>query len=714
MLATQTVLQYNGVRLQNVQTVEFVQTPAHDPSGQYIYTTTRLSVIGYFTQSIEGYMGEITTSNIGVFPRSIFPGATSQYSLLQHLLNQPRRRLIYTTTCDRKVGDDSAAALAALGTPLFIIEPAPIEMDKSDEPGTAQDLLVKHDIQAGPTPGPVKISALANDQTWRVEFTVEFNTASPCLTVEEEPEFGSEGDSVNSFGDLESQITVPTTFTGVQRKHGILSNRWSCTDKIDDNGYTQRTYAGQVRLANPNWNPNDFRAITLPPLVPGMMRRSIDYVASEDNLTLRYTIHDSEVTITAPEPARNIKITHNEGIDIQGANIGFTIRVMLNGTRYTNLNTLRILAEAIVEQRLFITNEAPDKDIKPVFIIKRDYTTEQGTDGNHTLMYTVTGKRYMDDNIKSEELADVVKRIEAKSFRSLTWRLVGQANTELDTYNNVLSFGNREGETPTSEGSIPALACLHAKLVTPCSDDKFAIPATTPDVTEFDLRADRQDALKETVPYLAADVAYLDYPVDLSLEITNSYIEDDSYAILTVIASEETKRSIYNHYNITSTYGVKGLNVALPFARTDGLQEKNNVMVQIGPQQYTRMIRIVAERVGDKPRVPDPLQTFTEEEYDAASASDVVTFTLHDVKYQYLEPSPVADGVSLLYTTYMDLVYFMDKRPKYHRFGVPDNIRIEESGPDVNQINNRQSYEIAFSSTPADPPIETDIESWNT
>jgi hypothetical protein len=56
----------------------------------------------------------------------------------------------------------------------------------------------------------------------------------------------------------------------------------------------------------------------------------------------------------------------------------------------------------------------------------------------------------------------------------------------------------------------------------------------------------------------------------------NKMASDDARAQMQ--QREETKRSIYNHYNITSTYGVKGLNVALPFARTDGLQEKNNVM----------------------------------------------------------------------------------------------------------------------------------------
>ena len=708
MNITQTVLQYNGVRLQNVQTLLFEEQAINDSSGQYIYTKTVLKVLGYFTQSKAEYLGPILQNGVGISPPSVFAGASSQFNVLKHFLGQPRRRLIYSTVSNGTVGNSSAEAVAALGTPLFIIEPAPEFLtDPTD------DMKTKHDVQAGPVPGPISITSLANDQTWRVEFTVTFHTASPCLTITPAT-YLAEGDSINAWDDIESQVTVPDTFTGDQRKHGVLSNRWSCADMIDENGYTSRKYSGTVVLANSNWNPNDFRALTVPVIVPGMVRKSIDYAASEDNLTLRYTIHDQEVSITPPDGARNIKVIHNEGFDKPGAVIGFTIRVILHADRLTALHYLKTIAEAIVDQRLYVTPGGPDLAKKHIFVIRRDYTTEQGSDGSHMLTFVVTGNRTMEDNGGIDAR---IKRLRDKAMVSLTWRPVQSQdpNNILFSYNNVLSIGNRPGEFPIGEGSIPALSCLHAKLVQVCSDDQFAMDASTPGRIEIEDRLHRQSVMQATLDYTPANDAYINYPIDLSLQIDDN-LAREPVSITTNIASTESQNALYNHYTITSTYGAKGLNVALPIAQTTGTPAKDNVMVSIGPRQHTRTIRIVAERIGDKPRLPKIVESFREAamEYPGAPTNNEATFTLHDVKYQYLQPSPVADGTSLIYTTYMDLVYFIDKRPKHHVFGIPDDIAIHAASPGLNPINNKDNYKITFSTTPAVPPIETDLTSWDT
>jgi hypothetical protein len=703
-MTTQTILQYNGVRLQNCQTLSFIETPELDDARNYKFTKTKLKVVGYFTLDDH--------ATLGIKPQfSEYPGngrnkgSSQQFSALRQFLEMPRRRLIYSTLCTGSVqnqiqlGANAPFLDPAIGTPLFVIEPA--KSDLVDNVDAIVEMNTRNDVHGGPYPVEVNVTHVANNHVWKVEFSVEFATIPQCINNS----YVVDGDSINPNSPLDSQSVLPEDidFTNTQRQFGVLGHRWSCIDRINDNGYTTRTYTGSVSLANPNWNPNDFRAITVPPIVPGMMRKAIEYVASEDNLTLRYSVTDEEVTVTAPDPARNIHISHNESALEFGSKVHFTVRVTMSGDRNCRLYDLMQLGHAIVEQRLYLDQALVKNTLAACLIRRWDYTSEQGTDQNHSMTLVVSGERHAIDQANPNAL----NRAQTMS-RSLCWRPVrSNVAALLSTYNNVLSRGNRLGEQPDTEGGIPAISILHTFLTTPCTTTFGASGAvsTSEEVTQ---RIRRIDDLEESQPDYDTESMYQAYPAAVTVEI------NDNVANGPVLATYSTQHAtfFYSHYNITTSYGLQTLNIPLPVAQTYGYNIKSNVLVSIGPRQPTRKIRIEAERVGSPPRLPEPVASFTESSaYVPGGGSQLVTNTLISSKVQHLNPAPVADGQSLMYTSYLDLDYSQDLEPAKHRFGIPDYIQPTTSGGTVDSLTDTTKYNFALSDIFVASTLGT---TWNT
>lgn len=709
-MTTQTILQYNGIRLQNVQTLSFIETPVNDDAGSYLYTKTSLKVLGYFTTA--------NHKTIGVFPQlSEYPGngidqgASQQFGILRKYLEQPRRRLVYSTLATGSVKEQQNIGNAnnplflddAIGDPIFVIDPP--RSTYTDASDNLRTINTRHDVHGGPFPKEVNVTHVANNHVWRVEFTVEFATAAQCHV---NPTYMAAerifGESLNPEDPAEAQVAHAiqnAEFASTQRQLGILGHRWSCMDKINENGFTTRTYTGSLSLSNPNWNPHDFRAITVPPVVPGMQRKSFDYVASEDGLTVKYTVTDEEVGITAPEPARTIKISHNEARLEHGAKVEFSVRVVLTGDRHALMSDLMLLAAAIVDQRLFL-GQAIDANNKASVLTRRyDYTTEQGSDQIRLVSLVVSGSRVL---IEGEQNA-IEKRFMTMS-RSLAWRPVRDAaNPMLANYNNVLSRGNRPGEQPDTEGGIPAISILHNLLTTPCTQD-YGIQSSVPDSTTITERIRRIDSIESSEPNYDTEGMYEAYPEAITVEINDNLANSE----VSTTYSSQHKTFMYSHYNITSSYGSKSLKVPLPVAKTYGYTAKSNVVVGIGPVQPTRIIRIEAERAGSPPRLPNPVESFTETgNYITGYGSPTVTNTLINVTTKHLNPAPVADGQTLIYTSYMDLEYSQDAAPAKHRFCIPDYIAPTTSGsPD--SLTDTTKYSFALSSIFVSGALET---TWN-
>lgn len=197
--------------------------------------------------------------------------------------------------------------------------------------------------------------------------------------------------------------------------------------------------------------------------------------------------------------------------------------------------------------------------------------------------------------------------------------------------------------------------------------------ASTPDREEITKKIRRSDNLRLSTDLYNTTDLYAAYPTTIDIAINDNLA--DAPTNTKYSAAHQT--NMYSHYNISSTYGEAGLNVALPLAYTNSSRNlTNNVVVEIGPRQYTRRIRIEAERVGEPPRLPQPVAIFTE----ASSSYPDVVNTLKNATVTHLNPAPVADGKSLIYTSHLEMEYSQSKAPAMHRYGIPDYIAPTTSG----------------------------------
>jgi len=686
---TETCLSYNGVILRNVQTLALEETPVHDESGQqHIYNLVRLKVRGYFTKdnpranSGRGTQTGIWPNLAGLYGgdgQNTPLGADRQFHFLSYYLNEPRRTLRYSVNYN-----DATAPL------LYYVKPASDELVETvipqppvrpegwvgPEKEQAAEILLNNmsgwlDMHGGPFPKNVSITQIANNTAWCVEFEVEFALAPWC--------FGSDGyggpadvqygESIDSYKDIEQQINPNRSvrnFEGKHRKLGVVSNRWSCIDRLDQSGYLVRTYTGTVRLSNPHWNPHDYRVLTLPPLVTGMRRESIEYRASEDGLKLQYTITDKEVTITAPEGCSEILIRHSEAAVNLGALIEFNLTVSMKSEKDGSLFDLHRIAAAVIEDRLNL-----NFNIVPTFatqVTRYDITSEQGSNSDFALVVIIQGFR---SKIKPE--GDGVNQQLNNMSNNVFKRQASVAGTVLAEYKNQLSKGNRTGEQPDFEGVIPALSALHAELATRCTTN-LGIDSSIKTAEDNGYRTDRIIELQT----LSEDYDAVNLFPTLRIEIRDSLPDapDPSYSL-------SASAGVYTDYRISSRYGSAGLIAQLPVAKTtttDGnssntTNSPTSVFVTIGPVQQTRRVIVEAERTGSQPRLPNPIQEFT-----VNNSSDETKHKLLSLSVHHENPVPAAAGPQMVFTSRAEYTYGIDKVPASHSLGIPDYMKASETG----------------------------------
>ena len=689
---TETCLSYNGIILRNVQTLALEETPVHDESGQqHIYNLVRLKVRGYFTKdNPRANSGRGTQT--GTWPNLAGQyagnggntplGADRQFHFLSYYLNEPRRTLRYSVNYN-----DATAPL------LYYVKPASDELGVTVPPPEVEqvdgalgppkdqpaEILLNNmsgwfDMHGGPFPKNVSITQIANNTAWCVEFEVEFALAPWC--------FGSSGyggpadvkygESIDPLKDIEDQINPNRdnrNFEGVHRKLGVISNRWSCIDRLDESSYLVRTYTGTVRLSNPHWNPHDYRVLTLPPLVTGMRRESIEYRASDDGLKLQYTITDKEVTITPPEGCSDIRIRHSEAAVSLGAIVEFNLVVSMKSEKDGSLFDLHRIAAAIIESRLGLRF---GQEINfSTHVTRYDVTSEQGSNSDFSLVVTIQGFRTKLNPNQNNPDAGINQQLNAMS-NGVFKRQAAVPGSVLHDYYNQLAKGNRENEQPDFEGVIPALSALHAELATRCTTN-LGIDSSIKTAEDNGYRTDRIIELQT----LSDDYDAVTLFPTLLIEILDSLPDapDPSYSL-------SATAGVYTDYRISSRYGSAGLIAQLPVAKTtttDGNSSNTtnfptSVFVTIGPVQQTRRVIVEAERTGSQPRLPNPIQEFT-----VNNSSDETKHKLLSLSVHHENPVPAAAGPQMVFTSRAEYTYGIDKVPASHSLGIPDYMKASET-----------------------------------
>lgn len=521
MAAGQTVVRYGEITITNCLTKRFEQEAVYDDSGtDLLYYKFTIRVVGWCH-------GSSNIGSVNILPETSTGSAADHHRHFRPLLLEPRRRFVM------RLG---ANVLAAGGQVLLECNPA----DKSSRSDRKSTKL--NDLNNGPRGRILAVSQVAGDTLLRVEAEFEICKLECGL---------SDGKAPN--------------------ESGVLNNRWSCVDDINENFYTTRTFTGILRLATSMVSPHSFRDWVVPGLQPGMRRKKMEFRATEDGLNLAYTVVDEEVTFSAPEPATDWKVKHTESLGENGTMGYAELNITLSGDRFVERSKLLAIIASVIEAKLIVLANLQNRNEHADRLLALSITDSWGSDQDNSVSAYVKVQHHQRLNqLFPMAMENLVRRI------------------ELDDYDPTKSRGSREGEDIETEGPIPSLSAFAAFLQTPC-DRTHAIQSSFVDQTQEPSGSNKSDRL----PEISAG--------------TVDRLPDEEPEWM----SEQQLRDSYTYWQMDNHYEVDSNKAQLPISsgRTGSLSDltrTSSQVVSLGLETSRRIVRLKGERIGRTPVLPTP------------------------------------------------------------------------------------------------------------
>ncbi len=553
---------YNGIRFNNCLTKKFQQEPVYDDSGtDVIHHKYTIRVQGYI-HSLEQYGSEGGLSS--EFSTSVqtpdglsgtfVDGAPIAYKEISKRLGAPRRHLSY------KHGDNDVLTV--------------------DPYGDGRNLTARQiDVDNGPKPKVIDVTHIAAANVYRVEVEVV-----ACVL-----DCKSEGEEIS---------------------HKVVSNRWSMADTYDHNFRLTRITQGRLRVVSADLNPHDFRGTVTPILQGGMRRERMSFTSSSDGLILDYIIVDKETTHAAPAPATEWRFNH--GITTGDGMVMYSeVSVSLTGDRNVDHHELIKVGMAIIDQRLFIT-----QDEKNQFVEQLSINDMYGSD------------------INGVHLACRVRLNDKVNFKKgvPVGKIIGrpvQAGPHLPNYDKDENRGQGEAAT---DGPIGNAKALSAFLQAPCSSEHSHNSGVAPTGN-----GDPVGSGSET-------------------QVTYNQSGDSAEEFDSPHISEEHKKYIYTEYKIEAQYQKKSGKTGLPIAGSyaslgSPTSEDTFAVVNLHSGVAKRQLRIQASRVGEWPETPEP-ESFRDD--------NGVLYTVDDVSVISRSKGRTPDG-AVHYELLTQIDYFLSR-----------------------------------------------------
>jgi hypothetical protein len=364
---------------------------------------------------------------------------------------------------------------------------------------------------------------------------------------------------------------------GTGNNSGVLSNRWSCVDDIDHDFYTTRTISGRLKCSSSQVNPNSFRYLCVPPLQSGMRRDTISMRVTEDAKQLEYTIVDKEIAFAPPAPATDWSLRFTERRDLETLFWFSDIEIMLRGDRYVDKKKLIAIASAIADAKF--AGGAPAANN---FIVQSISISDEYSSTDNSIHFAATAKR-LDNN------GPAIKGMQAKWLGSpiVAADLAGVVNN----YDSRLSRDARNGETLEVRGPISLAGAFASYLQSGCGTTHNITGNPNPPAN------DNQQPQTATLPQVTA-VTVTELPDDGSLSGYNS--SNYTYA--------------YTYWKIDSEYVTNQMRAHCPIATSGSSGGQNSsVVINLAPPMTKRTLRVMAERIGAMPTLPQPVDQFTDE-----------------------------------------------------------------------------------------------------
>lgn len=272
-----TNLQYNGVLLRNVRTLQFDQVERRDDSGtDAIYWEFTLAVESLCSPQI------LLSQNPTLGATGIVGDTAAQIvSALEATLNIDRRTLIYTMDNGIAAGQPGATTT----TLLHVGANSKAILLGNDRPDPVGAL--HYDVDNGPKVEHLRVIHIS-PTTIRIEFSLKV-----CLPV-------AQG------------LVSPSE----SRLNKVISNRWSATEDYDELWRITRSWRGKIRVKFASASPHDFHNIVMPPLAKGFRRERVHLNAPPNSLELEYEVVDRQMIGDAPPfPGLRMSGTHTESME---------------------------------------------------------------------------------------------------------------------------------------------------------------------------------------------------------------------------------------------------------------------------------------------------------------------------------------------------------------------------------------------------------------
>jgi hypothetical protein len=549
-----TLVIYNNVQIHHCLTKRFEQETVYDDSGtDYLYTRFRVQVVGYVHANLQASV----TANVGVrtdvasvdtsgayaamtkHPGDYVDGAAQNFNVVRTKLATPRQAFQMKVDVDEQ---------GSGGTVLLSAEA--VAAAKKKEIFVAGDTVAAKDVDNGPKPKLMAISHLVADNIFRVEWEVEV-----CK--------------------VECSVDGAAS---TANKTGILSNRWSMTDEIDNNFYTTRTIQGRLRVVTAHINPHSFRGWVVPPLNNYFRRERMSFTATADGLNLDYTIVDREVAYAAPPPATKWRFEITENMML-GRIAQTVIDLRMSCPRTTDKTVLYKVAAQIIENKGFKMQLGNAKDKATVIVREASFTDIYGDEENSIAAHAVLEHAGDGKLIQADQ---IFRAAASKLGRPLSGAEIAGYKFEESIDPKTL---NKRDEQAGTTGIVGAFS---AYLMTGCGSE-FSYNST----------GNQLAPTKETGP-VGQKVA-----MTATILPPNVQLPDTSFTAGHLDFP-------YTRYVFQNAYRVKSnsiqLAIAGPAPSSSGSSGSStvatSVIAQLAPKTAKRTVRIMAERVGKQPEIP--------------------------------------------------------------------------------------------------------------
>jgi hypothetical protein len=435
------------------------------------------------------------------------------------------------------------------------------------------------DVNSGPKPQKVEIIHIAGRSMLRVMFTIEI-----CKV-----ECGSAEVSNESLG--------------------VLNNRWSIHEDIDQNCYSVRTIRGRLRVASISLNPQAFRGWVIPPLQRGFKRERMSFNTSPTGLELEYEIQDRQVWAAAPKPAWTWAASHVESTN-DGVNSFGAVSVRVDGSPGVDKRELVALAAKICEARLRL-NEP---------------------EGNFLLEGVEITDPLNESSIEMRVRIRHIRKIE--SYFGMIGELMGKPLDSADLGDDYDQFAS---PVPTSSDLASPTGLFICYLQSPCSQE-HSIQQVTDPPPEEDYGGETGDGETEIVETTGSLGKYV-----------------PSW-------SEESAQHLYTYYQLENHYLDDSLRIQLPVAQFSNTSEgldATSAVVRLGAGVAQRLIIVDAERANQWPNLP-AITDFT----DRAGIENKLLLN----RIVPLAPRLGSDGRTFVYGIRGAYLFAMKRRPTPNEF----------------------------------------------